>query len=179
MDLVEPLLDNGRTVYVHNWYSSVTLAHALNARSTHLIGTLRRKRRGNAAEVEKAKLQRGQVVAKQSNTDVVVLKWKDKRDVMMISTKNTDSTVDVLQRGRLNQVPKKKPKSVVDYNSTKSHIEYQTYVTICCSPLRKNVKWYKKLMFELLLNTSLVNALVLYNKLNRKMQITNFREEIA
>lgn len=51
MDLVEPLLDNGRTVYVDNGYNSVSLTHALNARSTHLIGTLRRKRRGNAAEV--------------------------------------------------------------------------------------------------------------------------------
>lgn len=28
MYLVEPLLNNGRTVYVDNWYSSVSLAHA-------------------------------------------------------------------------------------------------------------------------------------------------------
>lgn len=44
MELAEPYLDNGRTVYVDNWYSSVELAELLQARNTYLVGTLRQNR---------------------------------------------------------------------------------------------------------------------------------------
>lgn len=116
-------------------------------------------------------------MAKQSSTNVVVLKWKDKRDVMMLSTKHTDSTVMIPQRrGR---EPKPKPSSVLDYNNAKSYIDLSDQMASYSSPLRRNVKWYKKLIFELLFNTALVNALVLYKKVNRNMQITEFREKIA
>jgi hypothetical protein len=40
MELAEPYLDNGRTVYVDDWYSSVELAELLQARNTYLVGTL-------------------------------------------------------------------------------------------------------------------------------------------
>lgn len=47
------------------------------------------------------------------------------------------------------------------------------------SPLQQSVNWHKKLVFELLLNTAVVNALVVNNAVNAKMQTTNFREELA
>ena len=48
------------------------------------------------------------------------------------------------------------------------------------SPLRKSVIWYNKVAIELLLSTSVVNALIVYTKLtNRKMKIKNFREELV
>lgn len=177
MGMMEPLLDNGRTLYVDNWYTSVSLAHALLARDTHLVGTLRKKRKGNPEEVEKARLKKGDIVARQSETKVVVLKWKDKRDVMMLSTQDIDTTVMVQQKS--NRDPKPKPSMVVKYNNAKSYIDVSDQYAAYSSPLRRNIKWYKKLMFELLLNTSLVNALVLYKKSHPKMQITKFREEIA
>lgn len=52
-------------------------------------------------------------------------------------------------------------------------------MTSYSSPLRRNVKWYKKVMFELLLNTALVNSLVLYKKVNGNMQIAEFMGKIA
>lgn len=41
MELSEPYLDNGRTIFVDNWYSSVELAELLQSRTTYLVGTLR------------------------------------------------------------------------------------------------------------------------------------------
>lgn len=48
------------------------------------------------------------------------------------------------------------------------------------SPLRKSVRWYKKLAIDLLLNTSLINALILYKQVTTKnIQIVDFRKDIV
>lgn len=59
MELAEPYLDNGRTIFVDNWYSSVELAELLQSRNTYLVGTLRCNRKSNPKEVTKKKLKRG------------------------------------------------------------------------------------------------------------------------
>lgn len=45
MELMEGLLDCGRTLYTDNWYTSVSLAETLLRRRTHLVGTLRTNRK--------------------------------------------------------------------------------------------------------------------------------------
>ena len=45
------------------------------------------------------------------------------------------------------------------------------------SPLRKSIFWYNQAAWELLLGTSVVNALLVYNKLSQqKKQISEFRK---
>lgn len=48
-----------------------------------------------------------------------MLKWRDKRDILMISTKHDSAVSDVQIRGKTVQ----KPKVVVDYNIGKSSID--------------------------------------------------------
>ena len=54
-------------------------------------------------------------------------------------------------------------------------IECTSYFT----PLRKTVRWYHKIGFEFLLNTAVVNALIIYNEIrgNQKTQIAKFRHD--
>lgn len=48
------------------------------------------------------------------------------------------------------------------------------------APLRKGIKWYRKLVFELLLGTAVVNAYILYRSITKgKISITEFREKIV
>lgn len=77
MNLVNEYLDFGRTLYVDNWYTSVSLAHHLLERKTHLAGTLRSNRKYNPDNVIKKKLKKGQVIAQKSSSKVIVLKFKD------------------------------------------------------------------------------------------------------
>lgn len=45
------------------------------------------------------------------------------------------------------------------------------------NPLRRSVKWYKKVVMDTLLNIAVVNALVLFNQVTKsKMSITTFRK---
>jgi len=51
-------------------------------------------------EVCDARLQKGATVARENASGVVVLKWKDKRDVLMLSTSHSDACVRTGKRAR-------------------------------------------------------------------------------
>jgi len=70
------------------------LAKKFNCESTHIVGTLRANRCGNPHEVISKKLLNREIFAQQSNSNVVVIKWQDKRDIYLIITKHTDVTFE-------------------------------------------------------------------------------------
>lgn len=174
LQLMEPLLDQGRILYTDNFYTSVTLAQELLMRETHLVGTLRKNRKLNPIEVTNVKLKKGEIIAREHN-GVVVLKWQDKRDVLCLSTNHTAETTNVRRRGE----DIDKPTIICDYNNSKSFIDLSDQLKAYSTPLRKGIKWYRKLAFELLLGTSLVNAYILYKKVTKgNISITGFKEQI-
>lgn len=177
MDLMRPILGEGRVLYTDNFYTSVDLAHCLNNEKTHLVGTLRQKRKHNPVQVTNAKLVKGDMVGKQSNSKIIVCKWKDKRDVLFLTTESAPTLVDVPTRNG----PVKKPSTIVEYNSAKSFIDISDQLASYNTPLRRGVKWYRKIIFELLANTSVVNAHAIYKLHNpdSKMKITEFRENLT
>lgn len=92
MRLMGGLLDRGRVLYTDNWYTSVDLAKKLLRRKTNLVGTVRRNRRGLPKVVTETKIKRGDLVARQNQDGILVLKWRDKRDVLMLSTLHDHAT---------------------------------------------------------------------------------------
>lgn len=69
---------------------------------------------------------------------------------------------------------------MIDYNEAKSSVDVSDQMTAYSNPLRKPLKWYKKVAFELLLNTSVVNAWTLYNtQQQRLISIVEFRKRLA
>ncbi|KAK9679066.1 Transposase IS4 [Popillia japonica] len=133
MNLMEDLLDHGRTLCTDNYYTSVALADELLDHKTHLIGTLRSNRKINPKIVIDKKLKTGETVAEESNTGVIVQKWKDKRDVLMLSTKQTDEMCPTKRRGKETL----KPKNVVEYNKYKSLIIFLTSKKVTTLRLEK------------------------------------------
>lgn len=173
---MEGLLDTGRTLSTDNWYTSVSLAENLTQLHTHLVGTLRANRKYNPPDVVKAKLRKGDILAQQNENKTVVCKWKDKRDVLMLITKHDDSMVTVNRRGQeIN-----KPAMVVEYNKGKAFVDLSDQMASYAPYVRRTVKWYMRLVFQLITSTAMVNALHLYNKINnKKMGITEFKEEVV
>lgn len=172
-ELSEPYLHCGRTLVVDNWYSSVELAELLNSKQTHLIGTLRTNRKSNPKEVTNKKFKKGEIISMRSSSNVLVLKWRDKRDLCMISTKHDSEMVEKNIRGKTI----KKPKVVYDYNTGKSPIDLSDQMSSYSNPLRRSVKWYRKVVLDTLLNVAVVNAFVLYTQVTKpeRMSITTFR----
>lgn len=177
MQLAHPYLNSGRTLYTDNFYTSIQLAHELNEQKTHLTGTLRANRKGVPKEIIAKKLKKGESFSLKSNKNVMVNKWRDKRDLLMLSTKDVGDMVDVqLKRNKIVQ----KPKVVVKYNKGKSAIDLSDQLASYSSPLRKSLKWFRKVAFDALFNVSLVNAHCLFTQVTgRNMSITQFRESIV
>lgn len=177
MKLSEPLLDCGRTMVTDNWYTSLSVAEQLLNRQTHLVGTLRKNRQGNPRQVVQKKLKPGECIARENRKGITVLSWRDKRYVLMLSTKHSDSQVEVRnRRGQANT----KPEMILAYNEGKSPVDQSDQMTAYQTPLRKSVKWYRKLAFEILLNTAMVNAWLMYKEVkNSDTGILEFRKSVA
>ncbi|CAG4960467.1 unnamed protein product [Parnassius apollo] len=167
-----------RTVlYTDNWYTSIDLAEKLLLEEMHLVGTLRKNRKKLPKDVMNAKLKPGEYSAAENDKGIIVMKWRDKRDVSLLSTKHTTKFVTTTnKRGQ----SKRKPQIVVDYNKAKSAVDLSDQMTAYSSPLRKTVKWYRKLACELLLNTAMVNAMVLYKQTTKKnISVVQFLLKVA
>jgi len=84
--LMDPYLDMGHCLFMDNYYNSFNLSKKLLDRQTHTTGTLRNNRKGNPKQITQKKIKKGEHVWKQKQS-VYVSKWKDKRDVLSITTK--------------------------------------------------------------------------------------------
>ena len=82
LSLVEPLLEKGCTLWMDNFYKSL---------KTDCVGTVRLSRKDVPQRVKEKKLKKGELVAQHSGP-VSVLKWKDKKDVTVISACHGEET---------------------------------------------------------------------------------------
>lgn len=159
MTLSKPLLEKGYCITMDNFYNSPQLADLLITKKTDVYGTLKLTRKEVPSELKKKKLKKGEVVAFQRGK-VCVLKWKDKKDVSLISTIHTNTCVEV-------EKPREiiiKPKVVIDYNDTMGGVDrVDQHLADYNLPRKRGKKYYKKIFFHLL-DLALWNSFVLYRK---------------
>lgn len=86
--LMQPYLMKGHTLFMDNYYNSVDLSKKLLYYQTHSVGTLRSNRKRNPKQVTGRKLKKGEHFWMRQRK-VYVSKWKDKRDVLLITTKKS------------------------------------------------------------------------------------------
>ncbi|CAG4952247.1 unnamed protein product [Colias eurytheme] len=121
---------------------------------THLVGTIRKNRRNLPKKVVSTKLKKGEFIARESRDGITAMKWRDKRDVLVLSTKHSDQ-FGMIKKRRGTMVMK--PQIIIDYNKAKGAVDLSDQMAAYSSPLRKSVKWYKKLAVDLLLNTAMIH----------------------
>lgn len=163
MELLKNLTNCGRILYIDNFYTSVKLCEDLLDCQTYVCGTLRSNRKGNPRNVCLKKLKKGEIYGEQNGNGIRVIKWVDKRPVLMISSfpSHTDKLVETGNQKRGNEVLK--PPAIIAYNKAKKGVDLSDQMSSYYTCLRKSIKWYKKVIFEIILGTCVVNALVIYN----------------
>ncbi|CAG4938111.1 unnamed protein product [Parnassius apollo] len=102
MNLCQDLLNKGHCLYRDNWYTSVSLARELMKNETYLIGTLRKNRKHFPKVIVSTKLKKGEFIAKESDDGITVLRWKDKRDVLVLSTKHSTRFLPINKHNKTN-----------------------------------------------------------------------------
>lgn len=177
LHLMKDFLDKGYALYTDNFYNSVRLTKELTKRKTYNCGTLQGRRKETPKQVVSKQLKKGEFFWQRSG-NIVVGKWKDKKDVMVISNMHNPKLVETTnRRGQM----KIKPNIVKDYNLGMSGIDFSDQMLSYNSSLRKTKRWYKKMgvhFFELYLH----NAFQLFSETKRyeknKMKFIQYREKI-
>jgi hypothetical protein len=92
-----------------NYYNSPDLAAFLKRQGTNVAGTLRLSRKNMPSAIKNAVLKKGDIIVQHSD-GVMVMKWKDKKEVSFISTFHDASMVTQQKRG----IVIKKPACIVE-----------------------------------------------------------------
>ncbi|KAI4454280.1 piggybac transposable element-derived protein 4 [Holotrichia oblita] len=130
-------------------------------------------------EITNKKLKKGEVIGKENN-GVKVIKWVHKRPVLISSDPNHSATLVSTEKQKRNGDEIFKPRCVIDYNNAKKGVDYSDQMSSYHTSVRKSLKWYRKVVFQLILGTTVVNAWVIYNIIAPlKMGILEFRKQLA
>ena len=158
MDLMEPLMDHGYSLFTDNFYTSPDLAVELYSRKTLLTGTTRVNRR-HLPKCVKERLQKGQVQAARKGP-LLALGWEDKKHVVMVSTAYSTKMMEMTSaRGRNHNVPE----AVRHYRLHMGGVDMSDMRLYHFLDERKTIKWTKKVFF-CLIGRALLNAFVIYDK---------------
>lgn len=104
---------------VFRWWGPRGSGCRSSENETHLVGTIRKNRRNIPKEVANDKLKTGEYIARESEDGITIMKWKDKRDVLVLSTIHSDRFQTIIKRGKTVS----KPKIVLDCNRAKGAVD--------------------------------------------------------
>lgn len=164
--LLKSYLGKGHTLFVDNFYTSPTLFSYLYNNKTNACGTVKPQRRD--MPIMKEKLQSGEMCFR-STSNMLALKWKDKRDVYMLSTCHSADYVATKEVNYRTGEIIQKPSCIVDYTANMGAVANREVISSVQS-IRKSMKWYKKFFFHLL-DVAIWNAYCLY-KIEKKDNVT-------
>ena len=139
LKLIKPYLNKGYYVFTDNYYNSVQSTGYLSSKSSYIAGTLRKDRKSNPKELTARKLSKGQMNFR-SRRNITLCKWKDKRDILMISNTRKSEMVYVSNgHGKAKQ----KPNMIRDYSEFIPSINRSDQMLSFYSAFRKTLR-YKK-----------------------------------
>ena len=175
--LMMPLLDKGYTLWSDNWYTSCRLYSYLHHRKTTACGTIRCNRA--PTEIRREMPVKGQSVALRCE-ELLCLKYKDKKDVYMLTTQHDESAAKITRRrGRPSSDPDldMKPVCIIEYNQNMGGVDKQDQFLQPYSAARKSMKWYKKLAVHLI-QVALLNAFILKKKTDVNLTFERFQHDV-
>ena len=175
MKLMEMYLGQGYRLYVDNFYTSPILFKDLFEQKTSACGTVRENRRGfpkTMINAMQGKDKRG-TIRWIRDGNLLFVKWKDTRDVTMLSTINSACGGETVQRKVKNNATRvferreiPIPAAVKDYNKQMGGVDLSDQLIHSWSyqVLHKTRKWYKTLFFHFI-DIGVVNSLIIYNSI--------------
>ncbi|XP_056397299.1 piggyBac transposable element-derived protein 4-like [Hyla sarda] len=173
-DLVHPLLDQGYNIYLDNFYTSVPLLQCLFAKGTVACGTIRRNQRDLPKIFVRQKLKKGESKAV-CKDNMMLVKYQDKRDVLVLTTLHPDRSTPVQVRGTTESAPK--PVCIQDYNKFMGGVDLSDQALQPYTALRKTKTWYKKLALHLF-QITMYNSFVVYKRAGNTCTYLQFQENV-
>jgi hypothetical protein len=175
LSLAHELLNKGYTLYMDNFYNSVDLTEKLLLNKTDVVGTMRLNRKGIPIELKNKKLKKGEYHAV-FRGKVMIIRWVDKKDITLISTKHNDTFNQKIGRGGHVH---DKPVAVLDYNKNMGGVDISDNLLHFYTIARNRLKKYYMKMFRHIFDITGVNCYIIYKKLGGKKKRLEFMLELA
>ena len=157
-----------------NFYNSPALAQSLKSLKTDCVGTLCLSTKDVPQRVKEKKLKKGELVAQHSG-QLSVLKWKDKKEVTVISTYHGEETRMKLTKCRQE---KQKPVSVLDYNENIGGVDLKDHLLQPYLLERKKMTKCNIKLFRRLLSITVLNCMVICCANSGQTKIDHFKFRI-
>ncbi|CAK1592904.1 unnamed protein product [Parnassius mnemosyne] len=163
MHLMEPFLNKGRNVTTDNFFTSVSLAQNLLSKRTTLVGTINKGGPDIPSYVKNLTLDLYDTKALKTENDqclLTVYQTKRSKNVLLLSTLHDSVHI---HSGDV----KKKPETVMFYNSTKNSVAVVDQMARRYSTRAPSRRWPVQVFYNIL-DLSAINAWVLYQEINNK-----------
>ena len=155
------LLDKGYHVYTDNYYTCPDLYNQLIRHDTHCTGTVRHNRRGMPVPAELKTVNVGDSAYGRKG-QIVALKWKDKREVFMLSSATDPREFRTVNTR--NFTGKRKPAVVDDYSKKMGGVDKSDQLMAYFPLSRRTSKWTTK-MFMHFYTLAVIQSAIVHNKM--------------
>ena len=183
LHLLEPLLNLGYTVGVDNLYTDPRLFEFLLKHKTNAVGTFRstRKYLPKGTDGEKIKLgdHKSWFQKVVDDRGLMVMTWKDKKPVRLMSTFHSDNFIHVPDQSRRykdKSATKRKPQVCVEYKAIMPGVDKMDQMMSAYDLTRKRMSRYYRRIYFTMLEMCYYNAFVVYNQLCEADQKLNYLE---
>lgn len=171
------LLHKGYCLFIDNWYSSPTLYRELYSMKTNVCGTARMNRKQMPQELKSQQLQKGEAVVF-STRDMAAIKWKDKKDVVLLTTMHG---LDFAETGKINRYTGQrslKPTAIIDYNQYMGGVDVGDQMLSKFHTMRRNKKAYKKIFFYFI-DMMLLNSYIIFKNHKKDRAFHVYKQLLA
>lgn len=160
----------GLHVYTDRYYTSPELANELLKIGCYLTGTVMTNRTGMqpGLKAKGKKMKKGDIYSLRKESTLVV-SWKDKRTVHMLSTygKGSKRHMTNVQSRWPNKPPTAKPDVVLDYIKYMGGVDRSDHFISSYQFMRRTKKWYRKIFFWLL-EVAIIDSYLLHKMMQQQ-----------
>ncbi|GFS06480.1 PiggyBac transposable element-derived protein 4-like [Elysia marginata] len=160
--LIAPYSEEGRTLFVDNYYTSPDLFTYLKQHKTLACGTLRLNRKNGPPKAMLPKLKRADTTTSSlTNSTLTLLRFYNKREVNILTTAHDDSKVNTGKTNPVTHEPIIKLAAVADYNRFMGAVDRSDQMVSYNAFKRRTLKWWKKAFFHMFM-LAVLNSYILH-----------------
>ncbi|XP_053964120.1 piggyBac transposable element-derived protein 4-like [Anastrepha ludens] len=165
----EDLKYKNHKVFFDNYFNSYFLQVDLRKDNVLACGTVNSNRKNLPKLKDDKDLSRGQYDYRVSNTNVAVLKWKDKRPVFILTNYIDPTKAGVVTRRERNgdRTEVACPEAVMQYNICMNYVDKFDQLKSIYAIDRKSHKWWHRIFFHFL-DCAVVNAILVYKEIQKE-----------
>lgn len=146
--LLQDYVNCGHSLYINNYYASISLVTQLLDKRTFCTGTLRKNRAGNPKNID-MKLQKGECIILHNEQNLTLCKWHSNREVIVVSSEHNADMVPV-QNPRRPELRTLKPNAIFKYTKYMRNVDKIDQLLSYYNSEHKTLKWYKKVIIHII-----------------------------